>query len=117
MKPAQAHESAELETGRLLRLAAVSAGVLVLVLLVMWWLWWGLLRPPPRPATQHIPPPPRLQAHPRADLQRVRAAQAQRLQGYAWVDRKAGIARIPVERAAALMVEHAKRGKPHGTAP
>ena len=46
---------------------------------------------------------PQLQSNPRADLTELRAAQASRLHGYAWVDRGRGLARIPIEQAMALI--------------
>lgn len=46
---------------------------------------------------------PRLQADPKADLNRFQAEQRQRLTGYAWVDRSQGIVRIPIGRAMDLI--------------
>jgi hypothetical protein len=42
----------------------------------------------------------------------LRAQQQQQLSRYGWVDRKSGVARIPIERAIELSVE---REKGHGT--
>jgi hypothetical protein len=53
------------------------------------------------------PPGPRLQTHPREDLAKLRATEDATLNGYGWVDRKAGIIRIPIERAMELT---ARRG-------
>lgn len=50
-----------------------------------------------------VPPPPRLQAQPLADRIAARAEQDARLDRYTWVDRRAGLARIPIERAMALV--------------
>ncbi len=55
------------------------------------------------------PPPPRLQTEPIADLQALRARDAAALHAYAWVDRDAGVVRIPIERAIAVLAE---RGLP-----
>lgn len=44
-------------------------------------------------------PAPRIQADPTAELTRMRAEDLGVLGEYGWVDHKAGIARIPVERA------------------
>jgi hypothetical protein len=60
------------------------------------------------------PPEPRLQTHPVADLQTLRARDADRLSGYGWVDRDARLVRIPIERAIDLVAE---RGLPARTAP
>ncbi|EJW12529.1 hypothetical protein A33M_1945 [Rhodovulum sp. PH10] len=45
------------------------------------------------------PAPPRLQISPTEDLDRFLAAQRATLDGYAWVDRDRGIARIPIDEA------------------
>ena len=55
------------------------------------------------------PPEPRLQVSPLADLQALRARDAAALHSYAWVDRDAGVVRIPIERAIAVLAE---RGLP-----
>lgn len=55
------------------------------------------------------PPEPHLQTRPWEDLARLRAEEDARLHRYVWVDRKAGIVRIPIERAIALLAE---RGLP-----
>jgi hypothetical protein len=46
-----------------------------------------------------IPPEPRLQNTPFDELRRVRAEEDAALDSYGWVDRKAGIVRIPIEQA------------------
>jgi hypothetical protein len=56
-----------------------------------------------------LPPAPRLQVDPAADLAALRAAESARLASYAWIDREHGIARIPIARAMALL---ATRGLP-----
>jgi hypothetical protein len=52
-----------------------------------------------------LPPPPRLQAAPQADLQALRASEDAILNSYGWVDKAGGIVRIPIERAMQLVVE------------
>ena len=56
-----------------------------------------------------VPPEPRLQTNPRQDLRDLRSAEVTVLTGYAWVDKDAGIARIPIDEAMKLTVE---RGLP-----
>ena len=67
--------------------------------------------PPPlaRPAEGRLPPEPRLQTAPPAELAQVREADRLTLSGYGWVDQAGGIARIPIEEAMALYVEQAGR--------
>ena len=55
------------------------------------------------------PPEPRLEPLPLAPGQRLRAEEDAILTTYAWVDQKAGVARIPIDRAVEILVE---RGLP-----
>ncbi len=53
-----------------------------------------------------VPPHgPLLQRNPRADLVEYRDAHEQLLTTYGWVDRDAGIVRVPIERAMELVLE------------
>ena len=56
-----------------------------------------------------LPPEPRLQTVPRLDLQAQRAREDEQLKSYGWVDREAGIVRIPIDEAMKLTVQ---RGLP-----
>jgi hypothetical protein len=56
-----------------------------------------------------VPPEPRLQTSPREDLQNFREQEDTVLKSYGWVDRNAGIVRIPIEEAMKLTVQ---RGLP-----
>ena len=56
-----------------------------------------------------VPPEPRLQTNPRQDMTDLRAREEAMLSSYGWVDRNAGVVRIPIERAMQLIVE---RGLP-----
>ena len=56
-------------------------------------------------------PEPRLQVVPATDLQKLRALEETKLRQYVWIDRQAGIAAIPIERAMQLMAERAARGQ------
>jgi hypothetical protein len=51
------------------------------------------------------PPAPRLQTEPLGDLGQLRAAEDAALHSYGWVDRQAGIVRIPIERAMDLVAQ------------
>ena len=63
----------------------------------------------PRTAEQKLPPEPRLEIDPLAALARLSAAEDARLTTYGWVDKPAGVVRIPIARAMELMVEREKR--------
>jgi hypothetical protein len=56
-----------------------------------------------------LPPEPRLQTNPRQDLRDLRSAEDAVLTGYGWVDKSAGVVRIPIGEAMKLTV---KRGLP-----
>ena len=69
----------------------------------------------PLAATQEtrVPPEPRLQTTPREDLKALRSAEDELLNGYSWVDRNAGVVRIPIDQAMRLTLQ---RGLPSRTA-
>jgi hypothetical protein len=46
-----------------------------------------------------VPPEPRLQTQPREDLKEFRAREDDTLKTYGWVDRNAGVVRIPIDQA------------------
>jgi hypothetical protein len=64
------------------------------------------LGPPASPfaETQTLPPAPRLQVEPALDLKQLRQGEDEKLNSYGWVDQKAGIARIPIDRAMDLLL-------------
>lgn len=47
----------------------------------------------------NLPPPPRLQVSPPAELQAFRANEEAELHSYGWIDRAAGVVRIPIDQA------------------
>lgn len=63
---------------------------------------------------QVLAPGPRLQIDTAADLDQFRADEEAKLNGYGWVDRNAGVIRIPIERSMELI---ATRGLPTRTGP
>jgi hypothetical protein len=56
-----------------------------------------------------LPPEPRLQQEPAAEIASFRAAEERRLHGYGWVDKEKGVVHIPIEEAMRLAIE---RGLP-----
>ena len=52
-----------------------------------------------------LPPEPRLQVSAPKDLEQYEAAQEEILNNYGWVDQKAGIVRIPIDRAMDILVQ------------
>jgi hypothetical protein len=70
----------------------------------------GRHAPPPAAVRQpELPPEPRLQTAPTQDLATLLAREDAVLGGYGWVDRKAGVVRLPIDRAIELV---AARGLP-----
>ena len=51
------------------------------------------------------PPEPRLQDHPQQELRDLRAKQEGLLNGYGWVNKEGGVARIPIDEAMRMVVE------------
>ena len=72
------------------------------------------LSPPPNPlaaaAGPRLPPEPRLQVHPVRDLRELREAESAVLDHYGWVDKQAGVVRIPIARAIDLLAARAGQG-------
>lgn len=56
-------------------------------------------------APGRLPPVPRLQSAPQADLGQLRAQHLRELTSYGWINQQAGTARIHVEEAMRLYVE------------
>ena len=77
--------------------------------------------PPPPPLARseeaRLPPAPRLQTAPPAELAEMQAADRQALDGYGWVDEAGGVAHIPIEEAMALYVDQAGRAAAPSASP
>lgn len=57
---------------------------------------------------------PLLEIDEKTDMKTLVAGQEDQLNSYNWVDEKAGVARIPIERAMELTVERGLPGRPQG---
>lgn len=62
-----------------------------------------------REASQ-VPPLPRLQIAPDQDLAKLRREEDRLLETYAWINEPEGLARIPIERAMAILANEAEGG-------
>jgi hypothetical protein len=112
-----AHEQKDADVISLFMVAGLLLLVLVLCLLTCWAVLHFFNRE--RHAEQGRPrtsgtqvaafPPPRLLVHPGSERKKLETAERRQLESYGWVDRPAGVARIPVTRAMQLLVE---RGLP-----
>ena len=101
--------------------AVLLLGLGVLTLIVQGALWFQLKgmwdrrqaqMPPPSPLAEALPtepPDPRLQTSPQEDLKALRAAEDAQLHAYGWIDRKAGVVHIPIERAMEVIASEGGR--------
>jgi hypothetical protein len=115
-------ERQDVETGGIhaptvLRVAAVILVALVLVVLAcrgLLALWHIPADTSPSGSGQFPTDAPRLQPAPQDEKAAYFAEKEKLLHDYAWVDRRAGTVRIPVEAAMAMLVERgrAKGGRP-----
>jgi hypothetical protein len=108
------HESTTMDPKVLVISAGALIATVVVCQLVLAW-WMGRFnRDEERikalyPARQDIPvdkfPQPRLQETPPVDLVGILREEKARVSTYGWVDKKAGVARIPVDRAMDILAE------------
>ena len=61
---------------------------------------------------KRVPPEPRLQTDPRQDLADLNAKEDETLNSYGWVDRNAGIVRIPIDEAIRLTLQRGLPARP-----
>lgn len=64
-----------------------------------------------------LPPEPRLQTNPEQDLRDLRAAEHDLLAGYHWVDRNAGVVRIPIDDAMRVVLQRGLPARTGGAPP
>src|SRR5262245_34451957 len=111
------HEETDINARAVLWFGAGLVAIAVVIHLSIWLLFQTYNRQeaqstPPQPLAAEQPgepPEPRLQTTPRLDLKALRAEEAGVLENYAWVDRSAGIVRIPINEAMKLVLQ---RGLP-----
>ena len=118
------HEESDVNVSAILRYGVGLVVVAAIVHLFLWWLLGVYERQNDRAQTHvfpmaagqrdRLPPSPRFQENPQEELQELRAKQKALLEGYGWVNKEAGVARIPIEDAMKMVVE---RGLPTREAP
>lgn len=54
---------------------------------------------------QQFPPAPRIEEHPAIEVKELHSQEDNFLSTYGWTDRKAGVVRIPIDRAMELQLE------------
>lgn len=107
-KPTHQHERTDIN----IKYIAAFAAILVCVTIVLYIVLWGVFnrfaarvgqeQSQAQPVPESNPPlfpSPRLQVDPQQDLEQLRKKHQELLNSYGWVDRDAGIVRIPIERA------------------
>jgi hypothetical protein len=114
VSPPAGHEPSDVEPCLVGALAAGVALFLLTTPLVLALAYPEAHRMPATPGTLPQPAGPRLETSPKADADRLRAAERERLEHFGWIDRANGVVRIPVARAMQLLAE---RGIPGWPAP
>lgn len=95
-----------------------GTGLVILAVLPLAWVTFHTaMHTSPQPSTMPILPgeqlpEPHLQVDPNGELQRMRAQKLQRLQSYGWVDRRAGLVHIPIDRAMQLLLARGLPARP-----
>jgi len=115
--PRPRHEERDAKPRAIMTFVIGLAVLTIVALLAMWGLFDYLgarqakTQAPASPLaeTRRVPPPPHLQVEPKLDLEHLRAAEDDKLNQYGWVNRQAGVVRVPIERAMELVAE---RGLP-----
>jgi hypothetical protein len=117
--PEIVHEESDVNVRAILGFGLALLVAAVIIHVFLWWLQIVYQRQTDRAQMQvyplaagqqeELPPMPRLQEHPQQDMRELRERQRALLNGYSWVNRDTGIARIPVEEAMRMVVE---RGLP-----
>jgi hypothetical protein len=115
--PNGGHEKSDAHLKSVLMLVALTVGIALVGIVSMRFLFGYVVErdasrdtlPSPLADTRAPYTGPRLQVSPPQDTKAMKAAEAQILESYAWLDRESGIVRIPIERAIELLAE---RGLP-----
>lgn len=107
------HEMTDASISGLVKFGIGMFLLMVVVMIGMIWMFDHFsstqkLGPPASPfaETQQPPPSPKLQIHPAGELKGLLQDENEKLNSYGWVDQKAGIVRIPIDRAMDLMVKN-----------
>jgi hypothetical protein len=110
--PAAHHETTDASISGLVKFSIGLFLLIVVALVGMEWMFNYFIRTQqlgpaasPFAESQAPPPGPHLQIHPALHLKQLRNAEEEKLESYGWVDQKAGIARIPVDRAMDLLIQ------------
>ena len=121
--PSEDYEHRDADTGSLLKFGLGLVIILIVVLFSMKWMFSYFaksqpLGPPASPFenVRVLPPQPRLQVKPGADLRSYCGDQMQKLDTYGWVDSANGVVRIPIDRAIDVTIERGLPARPASAA-
>jgi hypothetical protein len=113
------HEESDVNVSAIIRYGIGLLVIAAFLHLFLWWLQGTYSRQNERAQTQvyplaagqqdRLPPSPRFQENPQQELQDLLAKQKALLEGYGWINKDEGVARIPIEDAMKMVVE---RGVP-----
>ena len=111
-QPRRGHETSDVNIRSLVISGVLLCGLVIAGLLVSagvfhYFVGHQGLGPPASPFenVRMLPPEPRLQVSAPKDLEQYKAAQGEILNSYGWVDQKAGVVRIPIDRAMDILVQ------------
>jgi len=117
--PEVVHEESDVDVRTIIWFGVGLAAVALVVHVFLWWLQGFYASSTQRSQTvaypmaagqqDQLPPEPRLQDNPQQELRELKARQYGVLEGYGWVNKEAGVARIPIEDAMRAVVQ---RGLP-----
>lgn len=117
--PEVVHEESDVNVRAILGFGLALAAVALIVHVFLFWLQGSYSRQTERAQSivypmaagqqDRLPPFPRLQDNPQQELRDLREKQLSQLTGYGWVNKEAGVARIPIEEAMKIIVQ---RGLP-----
>ena len=107
-----AHETRDARVRPIVLTGVVLAVTIVLVGLIVFGTFQYLAKHPATSALSNpmsagdsqIPPEPRIEEHPAIAIQQLHAQEDQVLSTYGWTDKKAGVVRIPIDRAMELQL-------------
>ena len=118
--PDVAHEHSDISIRAIVLFLAMLVVVVVVTDIAMWGLLKGLQSiersndpfvTPLAAAPGQLPAEPRLQTTPWVDLRQFREDELKRLHAYGWVDQKAGVGHLPIERAKELLLERGLKSR------
>jgi hypothetical protein len=120
----EGYERSDADSRGLLHSGAYLIAVLVVVFFAMAWLFdfYGKVQSLGKPASPFedarvLPPAPRLQVQPRAELHAYCVEQDKLLSTYGWADEHNGVVRIPVDRAMELTLQQGLPARALGDIP